>query len=384
MTGGTNIIHEVVRFNGGSTDALSTRTPPPKVERNPERLSFALAAVTETLPGMKANSIRYQIRLAMICCACIGTAVAQSSRETDAQSSRSSGTRTSANNPQSSNIDNVRVTRASNFLGSDVIASDNRKVGDIVDYYFDLGATQHLAYVVIMTGGFLDMGGDRRAVPASAVTTSGDNCRINISSDRFWDVPVLPENRDRYLSDMQNRQRISQIFRDPTSTSSARSSDTDRARTSDTVSTGRTTSSSSSSSTSSASESSQAGAMTGRAGGQGQSQLVSFSELRNADAYGQQDSRLGFFVDAWINLNDNRAPYVEITPTFEPFRTNFDRRYAVPTAKLAQKRDFQGYNVNISTDELNKAEPVSETEGVKMLQEGRIGNAVLRVTVPEK
>jgi hypothetical protein len=88
-------------------------------------------------------------------------------------------------------------------------------------------------------------------------------------------------------------------------------------------------------------------------------------------------------MDAWVNLNDDRIPYVEITPTFEPFRTSFDRRYAIPTAKLAQKREYMGFNVNVSTDELNKAEWVSETEGVKMLEEGRFGNDVLRVRVPE-
>ena len=116
----------------------------------------------------------------------------------------------------------------------------------------------------------------------------------------------------------------------------------------------------------------------------GDRQLVSFNALRNADAYGEQGMRLGYFVDAWVNVNDNRAPYVEITSTYQPFRTNFDRRYAIPTAKIERKREYYGYNLNVTPDELDAAKPVSETEGVKMLEQGRFGNAVLRVTVPEK
>ncbi len=123
--------------------------------------------------------------------------------------------------------------------------------------------------------------------------------------------------------------------------------------------------------------------MTGRQGDDGEMKLVSFNELRNSEAYGIDDRRLGYFMDAWINLNDNRASYFEITSTFEPFRTNFDQRYAIPMTKLAQAREYYGYTVNTTADELNKAEWVTETEGVKMLEESRIGNMALRVRVPE-
>lgn len=123
--------------------------------------------------------------------------------------------------------------------------------------------------------------------------------------------------------------------------------------------------------------------MTGRAGGQAGGRLISYNELSHTDAYAPDGTRLGFFADAWVNLNDNRAPYVEITSTYQPFRTNFDRRYAIPTAKVAQKREYYGFDVNVTTDELNEAEPVTEAEGVRMLEEGQFGNTVLRVSVPE-
>ena len=299
-------------------------------------------------------------------CACFAaSAFAQDNRGSDSTSSRSN--RGKATRQEQSATEKVRVTRATNFLGSDVISTDGRKVGDIVDYYLNLDQAPRLHYIVIMTGGFLDMGGDRRAVPASAVSMSGETCRINISSDRFWDVPVLPENQDRFLADSQNRNRLSQFFTQSNRTASA-----------DQVNAGTE-----------GDDPNRAGAPTGRTSGniqrdQQPQQLVSFNALRNADAYGENDTRLGFFVDAWINLNDNRAPYVEISPTFQPFRTSDDRRFAIPTAKLERKREFYGYDVAVTADELNKAEPVSETEGVKMLEEGRIGNTVLRVTVAQK
>ena len=313
---------------------------------------------------MKNQSLRI---VTLMSCACFAaSAFAQDNRGSDSTSSRSS--RSNATRQDQSATEKVRVTRATNFLGSDVIATDGRKVGDIVDYYLNLDQAPRLHYIVIMTGGFLDMGGDRRAVPASAVSMSGETCRIDISSDRFWDVPVLPENQDRFLADSQNRNRLSQFFAQSSRTASAGQANAGAE----------------------ANDPNRAGAPTGRTSGnnqrdqQQQQQLVSFNALRNADAYGENDTRLGFFVDAWINLKDNRAPYVEISPTFQPFRTSYDRRFAIPTAKLEKKREFYGYDVAVTADELNKAEPVSETEGVKMLEEGRIGNTVLRVTVPQK
>lgn len=265
----------------------------------------------------------------------------------------------------------VRVTRASNFIGMDVLSTDGRKVGDIMDYYFNMNAAPHLAYVEIMTGGFLEFGGTRRAVPASAVTMTSDNARINMSSEQYWNAPVLPEKSRRHLSDSQNRQRISQFFSQAVQSRSAKAGTSGSGQ------------EQASKAQSSGDDQSRPGAMTGRQGEQGEMKLVSFNELRNSEAYGTDDRRLGYIMDAWINLNDNRAPYFEIASTFQPFRTNFAQRYAIPMTNLAQAREGYGYTVNTTPDELSKAEWVSETEGVKMLEEGRIGNMVLRIRVPE-
>lgn len=234
----------------------------------------------------------------------------------------------------------VRVTRATNYLGSDVYASDGRKVGDIVDFVFDISQQPHLAYVIVMTGGFLDMGGDTRAVPASAVSTEDERCNLSISSSEFWDVPVLPGDRHRFLSDSQNAQEIASHFGD----SKSRQSKSNR---------------------------------------QGQRQLVSFGSMRNEDVYSDDGNRLGYCVDAWISLDQNRSPYVEITPTFQPFRTNWDLRYAIPTSRFTDRDGF-GYTANISSDDLTEADSISETEGVRMLESGEIGEAVLRVRLAQR
>ncbi len=313
-----------------------------------------------------------------------GVALAQSGSGGNASSNRYSSASMARADSSGTQVEKVRVTRASNYLGADVIATDGRKVGDVVDYYLDLNSAPHLAYIAIMTGGFLDMGGDTRAVPASAISAQGDNCRINISSTEFWDVPVLPENRQRFLSDPQHRQRISQLFSRSNRTASSDSTESSGANPAD-----RQASTSGSAAgeagDTNTDDPNRAGAMTGRASSQrGTPQLVSFNSLRNANAYGREDERLGYFADAWISLDGGRIPYVEITPTFTPFRTNYDRRYAVPTNKLAQKREYYGYTLNVTSDELNDAEPVSETEGVRMLEDGEFGDAVLRVTVAQR
>lgn len=133
---------------------------------------------------------------------------AQITRDAERGSTRSNPASNSQAGTSSADIEQVRVTRASYYLGSDVMSTDGRKVGDIVDYYVDLSRPSHLAYIVVMTGGFLEFGGDRRAVPASAITTSGDACRINISSGEYWNIPILPDDAQRFVSDPQNQRAI--------------------------------------------------------------------------------------------------------------------------------------------------------------------------------
>lgn len=272
----------------------------------------------------------------------------------------------------------VKVTRATNYLGSDVIASDGRKVGDIVDFAFDATSRPHLTHVLVMTGGFLDLGGEVRAVPAAAITTQNDQARLQIGSNEYFDVPVLPQNRERFLSDASNRQSLNQRFNVSASNRTAAAN----AGNESLSPTGRNTS---------ASTSANAGRTQGSGMSANQSQagvsdgeLILFSELRNANTYSPDGDRLGYVADAWVSLDSNSAPYIEITPTYSPFRSSIDRRFAIPLARFQQESDLGGYNFNVTADELAKAEPANETQGVKILQDGTIADAVLRVTVAQR
>ena len=237
------------------------------------------------------------------------------------------------------NVTQVRITRATNYLGSDVFASDGRKVGDIVDFVFDVSATPRLAYAIVMTGGFLDLGGDNRAVPAEALQSEGDTYSVGISSDRYWDLTILPEDRRRFLLDARHARTLRNAFDLPAP----------------------------------------------RSGAGGQPQLVFFGQLRNAEIYGAEGERLGFCVDAWVSLERDRAPYIEITPTFRPFRTDYDLRYAIPLNKFEESRgEFAGYEFAVRSEELTRADPITETEGVEMLQSDFVGDTVLRVRLAER
>ena len=275
------------------------------------------------------------------------------------QSDRNNATKQSQSSRGGDTAEQVKIKRATNFIGSDVIASDGQKVGDIVDYIINVAGSPELSHVVIMTGGFLDMGGEARAVPASAVRTDDGTCRIDISSSDYWDVPVLPDDRTRFLSAAQNRERIQSSFTQSRSASNRNPT--------------------------------QSQAQRDQAQTQSRSQemnanYISFALLRNADIYGANGDRLGFCVDAWVNLDNNRLPLIEINPTtFQPFRTNYDLRYAIPVADFKGRQDGSGgYTFDIRREELDQARPVSDAEGVKMLQSGFVGDKVLQVRLAQR
>ena len=256
------------------------------------------------------------------------------------QQSNSSQNRLSQNE---SNQKEVRVTRATNFLGTDVMSTDGRKVGDIADYYFDAVNAPHLKYVVISTGGFLGYGGDARTVLPESLTSHGDTVKLKLSADEYWNLPVLPQNRKRYLGNRDNAQRIAQAFDRSGQRSSSSSATTN------------------------------------------QSTLVSFTELRNADVFDSEGQDLGRFVDVWVSLNLNRAPYAEISAVpASPFEASPRTRYAVPMTELqAGSQNDGSYRLKIDEAKLRDAERVSEAKGVQMVQSGEIGRAIIHVTVPE-
>jgi sporulation protein YlmC with PRC-barrel domain len=244
---------------------------------------------------------------------------------------------------QAASVTTVRVVRATDLLGTDVLGSDQRKVGDIVDYVFDTSEAPRLAYVLVMTGGFVDLGGDVRAVPAAAMTLDGDMARVSVPSEQFRAMPVLPANRTAFLRERRNAENIARQFGVAPVSASANAS----------------------------------------ASGQGmRNSLLTFSELHNSDANAAQGSRLGYIVDALISLSRDRAPYLEIVPTFNPFRVFYHTGYAIPFARYAGPAETTGYDFNVTSDDLLAAKPASLAEGVQLLQSGDMGDQILRVTLP--
>lgn len=89
----------------------------------------------------------------------------------------------------------LKLIDANDLFGADVVGSDGKKLGDIVDLALDL-ENHTITHAVIMTGGFLDMGGDMRAVPASALNLENGQYRLDVSENDFEKIETLPdENR---------------------------------------------------------------------------------------------------------------------------------------------------------------------------------------------
>jgi hypothetical protein len=234
----------------------------------------------------------------------------------------------------------VQVMRARDFLGTDVMSADQRKVGDIVDFIFDTAAPPRLAYVLVMSGGFLDLGGAVRAIPAEALTRTGDGAHIGLTRDEFLATPSLPRGSDRqlYLSNPQNVARLYAAFRVPAPPNLA-------------------------------------------GGAASPSTLVAYSDMHRQNAYSTKNGQIGFIDDVWLSLNRDRAPFVEITPMFNPFEVSQDR-YAIPMARLQPNGSNEGqYTFAVTVNELKQANPVNDTAGVQVVNDGFVGNEVLRVDV---
>jgi sporulation protein YlmC with PRC-barrel domain len=244
----------------------------------------------------------------------------------------------------------IRVKRASALVRADVIDRDGQKVGDIVDFAYDMQEPPRLHYVMVMTGGFLDMGGDVRAVPAEAISLEEETVRISVMKSDFEQLPEVPKDRLEFLTDSNNQKTISeQLNLAETKTRSARR-DSDK-----------------------------------RSGGR--SELVLHSDLRNHPVIFREGRQAGEVADAWINVQDGRVPYIEIQASpssglASPF-TNEIRNYAIPAGRFRASPEEFDYKFNVSVVDIREAESATETPGVERIQSGEYDeDAILLVTMP--
>jgi sporulation protein YlmC with PRC-barrel domain len=90
---------------------------------------------------------------------------------------------------------------ASKFKGTDVIGSDNQKIGDVSDILFDKQGTKIEAYIIAV-GGFLGMGAKDIALEPSKVQWTKDNnedkLKVSMTKDQLKEMAKFePYNAPR-------------------------------------------------------------------------------------------------------------------------------------------------------------------------------------------
>ena len=86
------------------------------------------------------------------------------------------------------------IMKASKFLGTNVVDSQNNKVGEVKDMAIDI-RNSRINYVVISTGGIAGMGNKLRALPPHAVVAArtNDDITLKVSPQILKESPTLPD-----------------------------------------------------------------------------------------------------------------------------------------------------------------------------------------------
>lgn len=251
--------------------------------------------------------------------------------------------------------DVLKLTRADDVIGRDVMASDGKKAGDIVDLVFDVKGQPEITHVLVMTGGFLDMGGDVRAVPVSALRLKGDTCRIDMDSEQFFRAPLVTDDRAKFFSDETLVGSVRDYFH---------------------------------------TEGSKSGESSGNSGGQAKAESgkstaalgkpVLYSTMNGREVHGSGDRNLGTVTDAWVSLPQHRVPLIEIRPGTAigtPFHvTNSNVRYQLPTAKL-ESVDTNQLNFDLAAKDIEQAPAVSSLDWASVSSDRY--NSVIRLDTAE-
>ncbi len=225
----------------------------------------------------------------------------------------------------------VTVFRASDSIGTDVISSDRQKVGDVVDFVFDATPPGRVAYVIIMTGGLLELRGETRAVPATAITFRDVRAHIPLTKAQFFAVPAIKGGRETFLSNEQNTARIAQAFNTPLD-EAPRPND----------------------------------------------RLLSFNAMLRDNIYSQTNGRIGYVRDAWITLTPERVPYIDMNPMFNPFEISSED-FAIPLSRL-QSADSAGYTFDVKIADLTTAPLMT---GNQFADSRQPTNGIVRMTPQE-
>jgi sporulation protein YlmC with PRC-barrel domain len=266
----------------------------------------------------------------------LGSFAAASAQEADS----------SAKTGQESRKNTIQLHRAESLLGLDVISSDGEKVGDIVDFAFQFDDQPDIRYFLVMSGGFLDMGGDVRAVPASTLEIKDDSAELSVETRQFERGPLVASDRADFFRDHQRVTTIDDHFRDS-------DTDLDSQR---------------------------------QSGRDDEVDYVLYSELDRDTVIGRNGAELGRVTDVWVSQEGNRALLVEIDPAIRltsPFESRPQSRFQLPTSKFTgMGEDGVAYQFDIASDELADAESVTAIDRVTFDYGFGTDDGVIRIRVP--
>jgi len=208
----------------------------------------------------------------------------------------------------------VKLVSATNVLGYDVFDKEGKKVGDMANFVLDLSEAPRLTHVIVMTGGFLNVGGTNRAVPAKALSWNGERYVLPVDRATFEDAPVLPDNLERFFGRASNLKQLAKNF-----DVKPMSIDGD---------------------------------------------ILFFDELDFHNIESTESGIIGYLTDVYLTVDHELTPYLIMAPTDPMLDTNTLSRYAIPTTAFVEADD-PDLVFDITIEDLLTAGMVESTDGIK-------------------
>lgn len=241
----------------------------------------------------------------------------------------------------------LRMTRADTLLGRDVMSSDHQKVGDIDDFVLDLNDGGGVTHALVTTGGFLNIGGETRAVPIDAISQHAGVFSIDVDQETFNGTQVLGDDRAAMLNDRQAMNDLRTTYgleqRDH------RNNSRDAAK---------------------------------------EARFLTYSDLKRDDVLEKNGDRIGIVTDAWIDTTEGEVPYIEVLATRQAgsigvvATVGSEIRYNIPASSYERTASMDRHVFDITREDLYEAPSVSEADFVRSGSSNR-GGVVLRVDESE-
>ena len=245
---------------------------------------------------------------------------------------------TSSDQSSQPSRETIKLHRANGLMGLDVISSDGKKVGDIVDLAFRLqGAPGTVTHALVMSGGFFDRGGDVRAVPTGALTLKQDSARLDASAQEFDTAAIIPQDRRSFFADSSRVAQVDEHFQAQTSAAKQQFNH----------------------------DSSASGQSADR-----QADYVLYSILHREDVVGNDGDKLGYITDVWTSLENEGALLIEMNPATEnsfPFQVRSSLRYELPASMYrGMAEEDSGYRFAVSESQLSEAPHANAIDNITM------------------